>query len=420
MGMARRANPLPYSSAGEVLQLVRDGEARTRADVARLTGLSRSAVAARVDELAVAGLLAERADGVSTGGRPPMRLHLNPAGGLVLAASLGSSRGQLAVCDLTGHPLATRETEMAADRGAEALLSRLPDWFDQLLAEEGLDAGLVRGIGVGVPGTVEVSTGRAVGPPMLPGWEGVAIAPVLQRRFPVPVFVDNDVNVMALGEYRARGDAGDLVFVKISTGIGAGIVSEGRVYRGALGAAGEIGHIPVAGGPGARCWCGNLDCLEVLASGRHLIDTLAEHGVRMGDAPIGGVRDVVALAAAGHPEAVGLVRQSGRLLGEVLAGVVNVLNPAVVVLGGDLADAGDSLLAGVREAVYRRSTAVATRALQIVPSSLGERAGLAGCAVLALDRVLAPEAVDATLARLANGHASVAAGPVGEVDSVPA
>ncbi|MCF2526566.1 ROK family transcriptional regulator [Yinghuangia soli] len=392
--MARRANPLPHSSAGEVLQLVRDGEAETRADVARLTGLSRSAVAARVDDLVDAGLLVERADRASTGGRPPMRLELNAAGGVVLAASLGSSRGQLAVCDLTGRVLATRETAMAAGSGPEAVLSRLPDWFDALLAEEGYDPGTVRGIGVAVPGTVELATGRAVGPPTLPGWDGVAIAPALQRRWPVPVYVDNDVNVMALGEYRTRGDAGDLVFVKVSTGIGAGIVSEGKVYRGALGAAGEIGHIPVAGGTGTRCWCGNVDCLEVLASGRHLVETLAAHG-----AAVSGVRDVVALAAAGHPEAVRLVRESGRLLGEVLASVVNVLNPAVVVLGGDLADAGDPLLAGVREVVYRRSTAVATRELKIVASRLGEEAGLAGCAVMALDRILAPESVDATLAR---------------------
>ncbi|WP_436785910.1 ROK family protein [Yinghuangia sp. YIM S10712] len=392
--MARRANPLPHSSAGDVLQLVRDGEAATRADVARLTGLSRSAVAARVDDLVAVGLLAERADGVSTGGRPPMRLELNAGGGLVLAASLGTSRGQLAVCDLTGTVLATRDTAMAAGSGPEAVLSRLPAWFDALLADEGYDPESVRGIGVAVPGTVELATGRAVGPPSLPGWDGVAIAPVLQRRWPVPVYVDNDVNVMALGEYRTRGDAGDLVFVKVSTGIGAGIVSEGRVYRGALGAAGEIGHIPVAGGRGVRCWCGNVDCLEVLASGRHLVETLAAHG-----APVTGVRDVVALAGAGHPEAVRLVRESGRLLGEVLASVVNILNPAVVVLGGDLADAGDPLLAGVREVVYRRSTAVATRELGIVASRLGEQAGLAGCGFLALDRILAPEAVDATLAR---------------------
>ncbi|WP_406284353.1 ROK family transcriptional regulator [Embleya sp. NBC_00896] len=401
--MARRANPIPHSSAGEVLRLVREGDAETRADVARLTGLSRSAVAARIDELVDAGLLAERADGVSTGGRPPIRLELNPDGGIVLAASLGSSRGQLAVCDLTGRVLASRETQMAAQGGPDAVLSGLPDWIDTMLAEEGYDPGRVRGVGVALPGPVELGTGRAAGAPTLPGWDGVAIAPALQRRLPVPVYVDNDVNVMALGEYRARADAGDLVFVKASTGIGAGIVADGKVYRGALGAAGEIGHIPVAGGTGMRCWCGNVDCLEVLASGRHLIETLAAHGARFPDGrEVSSVRDVVALAAAGQPEAVRLVRESGRMLGEVLASVVNVLNPAVVVLGGDLADAGDPLLAGVREVVYKRSTAVATRELRIVPSVLGEAAGLIGCAFMALDQVLSPDAVDTTLARLAS------------------
>jgi predicted NBD/HSP70 family sugar kinase len=222
-------------------------------------------------------------------------------------------------------------------------------------------------------------------------WDGTPIGPPIAERFGVPSYLDNDVNVAALGEYRSRfrQDVDDLLFVKLSTGIGAGIVLGGRVQRGALGAAGEIGHIPVGDGGFARCRCGNLGCLEAVAGGAALLDR----------SPAADLAALVALTRAGDAATVTLVRDAGRRIGEVVAGAVNLLNPAVVVLGGDLTGAEEPLMAGVREAVYQRATALATRRLRVEPSLLGDDAGLAGCAALVLDQILAPEAVDTVLTR---------------------
>ncbi|MFI0349310.1 ROK family protein [Actinomadura sp. 9N407] len=359
------------SSSGDVLRLIREGVA-TRAELGRITGLSRPAVALRVTELMTNGLVVERADGPSTGGRPPARLSFNASGGAILVANLGRSRGQAAVCDLAGEVLARSDITP----GLDALL----DAWDVLLAEIG--APPVRGAGIGVPDPVESATAL---------WDGTAVGPPIAERFGVPAYLDNDVNIAALGEYRARfsRDVDDLLFVKLSTGIGAGLILGGRVQRGALGAAGEIAHIPISGGDGVVCRCGNRDCVEAVAGGAALL-------ARSPAADLAGLAE---LARAGDPATVTLVREAGRRIGEVVAGAVNLLNPAVVVLGGDLTGAYEPLMAGVREVVYQRATALATRGLRIEPSRLGDAAGLTGCAALVLDHVLAPEAVDAALSR---------------------
>jgi predicted NBD/HSP70 family sugar kinase len=183
-----------------------------------------------------------------------------------------------------------------------------------------------------------------------------------------------------------------MVFVKVSTGIGAGLLSGGNLLRGALGAAGEIGHIPVREGGGLPCRCGNTDCLEAVAGGRRLLERAAEQG-----RPVAGLKELVSLAAEGDPVAVTLIREAGRRLGEALAGAVNLLNPEVIVLGGDLAEAYDHLVAGVREVVFQQCTALATRQLRVVPSSLWDDAGVRGCAMLVTEEILSPDAVNKLL-----------------------
>lgn len=407
--------PRHPSTSGEVLRLIREDGVTTRAELGRLTGLSRPAVTLRVTELITHGLVTERVDGPSTGGRPPARLEFNATGGAVLVASLGHTHGHLAVCDLAGEILVHEATDLSPEPGTDAVFSALLESWTGLLSKAGLDLGSVRGVGIGIPGTVEVAAGRAREPLILPPWRGRGVAmgvkqsgrrgvamgiehggavdvrSIAAERFPVPIYLDNDVNVMALGEHRARlPDAtDDLLFVKLSTGIGAGLISGGRIQRGALGAAGEIGHIPVRDADQIQCRCGNVGCVEAIAGGAALLTRLG----RATDLP-----ELAALAQAGDPEVVMLVREAGRQIGEVIAAAVNLLNPAVVVLGGDLAGAYEPLIAGVREVVYRRSTALATRQLRIEPSRLGDAAGLLGCATLVLDHILAPEAVDAALA----------------------
>ncbi|MFI0371189.1 ROK family protein [Actinomadura sp. 1N219] len=373
--------PLPRpgtrpSTSGDVLRLIREDGVATRAGLGRITGLSRPAVASRVADLISRGLVTERADGPSTGGRPPARLEFNAAGGAVLVANLGQSRGQLAVCDLAGTVLA-RADGPPAEVSPGKTLPRLLDEWTSLLARSGLDASTVRGVGLGVPDTVEHAAGR---------WDGIDVGPPISAHFGVPAYLDNEVNAAALGEHQAHPGVDDLLFVKVSTGIGAGLVSGGRIQRGALGAAGEIGHVPVPAPVEAPCRCGNVNCVEAIAGGAALL-------ARAGASDLSGL---AALARSGDPATVALLRDAGRRIGEVVATAVNLLNPAVVVLGGDLAGADAPLIAGLRETVYQRSTALATRDLRIEPSRLGEQAGLRGCAAMVLDRILAPEIIDAS------------------------
>lgn len=383
----------PILGAGSVLRLIRDGDAVTRAAIARRTGLARSTVAQRVDALLAHQLVYEAGDEASTGGRPATVLAFNHRAGVVLVADLGATHSRLAISDLDGRPLAEVAFDMDIADGPEQVLGNVMERFEALLAEAGRDAGEVRGIGIGVPGPVDFPAGRPVNPPIMPGWDGFSIPDWFAERHAVPVLVDNDVNIMALGEHWSHWRELDhLLYVKVGTGIGSGIVSGRAIHRGADGAAGDIGHIRVPGHDDAICRCGNVGCLEAVAGGRALALALTAEGI---DAP--GSREVVELVNAGRPEAILKVREAGRVLGDVLAGCVNFFNPGAIVVGGDIAEAQHHLLAGVREVVFQRSLPLATRDLTIADSRLGDRAGVIGAAIMVLDHILAPEAVDRAL-----------------------
>lgn len=386
-------------TAGDLLDLVRTGRAQTRTDLRRLTGLSRTAVVSRVSALAEAGLLLLGEELTSTGGRPPGGLMLNPDAGVVLAAAIGRSRSQVAVFDLVGAELGAASVDHEIGAGPDAVMPVVAEHLAALLA--GRD-GPVLGIGVSLPGTVDPVRGVSVDSPVIGGWDGVDLSPYLADLGTAPdlggaIFVGNDADVLARSERRGHAATyDDLIVVKASTGLGLGIIAEGRVVSGHLGAAGEIGHTKVDGAQGRPCRCGDTGCLETVAAGWALLPRLAEAG-----RPVDHIRDVTALAVGGDPEAKQLLRESGRRLGEVLAVAINLLNPQAVVIGGDMAAAFDVYAAGVRESVYARASALATRDLQILPSTFGDRAGVVGCAAMALDQVLSPAAVDARLSQLA-------------------
>jgi predicted NBD/HSP70 family sugar kinase len=385
------SSPVPRSGAGAVLELIRRGGGLTRADLGRLTGMSRPAVSQRVDALIEEALVQETSNLPSTGGRPPASLVFNREWGVILTADLGATHARLAVTDLGGSVLAEMPEDLDIAEGPEAVLGVVARLFDELLERVGRDPADVKGIGVGVPGPVEFATGRPVNPPIMPGWDGFSIPGFLSCRFDVPILVDNDVNIMALGEHWARwGQERHFLFVKVGTGVGCGVVTDGAVYRGAQGAAGDIGHIRVSGHDDVLCECGNTGCLEAVAGGRALVREVRALGLEARDS-----RDVVGLARAQQTQVIGLVRRSGRTLGEVLAGMVNAFNPDVIVIGGDMAEAHEQLFAGIREVVYQRATPLATRHLQIARSALGDRAGTVGAAVLAIEHVLSPSVIDA-------------------------
>lgn len=397
-----------------MLRLIRGGHARTRTDLADLTGLARSTVSQRVDALIAAELIYEDGEAPSRGGRPPAVLAFNRASGAVLVADLGATHCRLAVTDLSGEVLVEVADELDIADGPARVLPWLVQRFSHLLDDVDRQSEDVRGIGIGLPGPVEFSAGRAVHPPIMPGWDDVDVPPLLQEHFPVPVLVDNDVNIMALGEFWThwRAHVDDLLFVKVGTGIGCGVVAGGHIHRGAQGAAGDLGHVRAGLDNDELCRCGNRGCVEAAVGGAALARSLTARGIQAATG-----RDVVALVRGGNPEAVQLVREGGKLLGEVLAGAVNFFNPAVIVIGGDLAEADEQLLAGIRELVYERSTALSTRHLRIERSRLGDRAGVTGAAVMVLERILAPAAVDATLearaVALDSAHAAIAGRPTG-------
>jgi predicted NBD/HSP70 family sugar kinase len=380
------------NSAGELLSLIRAGAAVTRADLARSTGLARSTVAQRVDALLESGLVLEAGDTPSTGGRPATMLAFNHQAGVVLVADLGATHARLALTDLAGTPLAELAGDLDIALGPGEVLKWVSGRFDELLEKTGKAAADVRGIGIGVPGPVEFDTGRPVNPPIMPGWDGFDIPAWFAEHYRAPVLVDNDVNIMARGEHWVHWrDTPHLLFVKVGTGIGCGIVADGHIHRGARGAAGDIGHIR-ASGDDVICACGNIGCLEAVAGGHALATRLAATGLEASNS-----RDVVRLVHEGNVSATRMVRAAGRTLGEVLAGTVNFFNPAVIVIGGDIAEAHAQLLAGVREGIFSRSLPLATRDLRIVPCRLGDRAGVSGAAITAIEQVLSPAAVDQTL-----------------------
>jgi predicted NBD/HSP70 family sugar kinase len=380
------------TSAGALLGLIRTGAAVTRAELARHTGLARSTVAQRVDALLAAGLVYDAGGSASTGGRPPTVLAFNHAAGVVLVADLGATHARIALTDLAGAPLAERAADLDIARGPDEVLDWVSERFTELLQETGHSAPEVRGIGIGVPGPVEFASGRPFNPPIMPGWDGYSIPGWFAERYSAPVLVDNDVNIMARGEHWMHWrDIEHLLLVKVGTGIGCGIVAGGQIHHGARGAAGDIGHIR-ATSEEIVCRCGNVGCLEAVAGGQALAERLAAEG-----ADTENSRDVVQLVRSGDATAMRMVREAGRSLGEVLAGTVNFFNPAVIVIGGDIAEAQAQLIAGVREGIFSRSLALATRDLRIVPCQLGDRAGITGAAMMAIDHVLSPDAVDRTL-----------------------
>ena len=387
----------PGSSAGALLRLIREEVAVTRADLARVTGLARSTVAQRVDALLANGLVRDTGGSVSTGGRPPAVLAFNRDAGVILVADLGATHARVAVSDLAGTPLAEGAADLDIALGPERVLEWVHDWFTKLLEEVGRSEADLRGIGIGVPGPVEFESGHPVNPPIMPGWDDFPIPDWFDGRYRAPVLVDNDVNIMARGEHRMHWrETEHLLLIKVGTGIGCGIVANGHIHRGARGAAGDIGHIRATSSEDVVCRCGNIGCLEAIAGGQALAQRLAAQG-----ADASRSRDVVRLVRSGHPGAIRMVRDAGRILGEVLAGTVNFFNPAVIVIGGDIAEAHEQLLAGVREGIFSRSLPLATRDLRIVPSRLGDRAGVIGAATMVIEHVLSPDAVDRSLEQAA-------------------
>ena len=398
-----RFAPLPDEALDalvDVLDEIRFGRSRSRSELVTRTGLGRAIVAQRVGELIERGLVSEGDVGPSTGGRPPRQLTFRADNGYLLVADLGATSIDVAVTTLDGRILGHHDEPALIEAGPEVALARVDALFDSLVRTTLGLPGRLWGIGIGVPGPVEFESGRPSSPPIMPGWDGYPIRERFAARYGAPVWVDNDVNVLALGEWRSGVAAGhsNVVVVKIGTGIGAGIISRGHLHRGAQGSAGDVGHIQVTDDPSVVCRCGNIGCLEAVAGGA-AIGRAGQAAAEDGRSPRlqtaldqrGTVtaEDVARAASFGDPVAVALLGDAGRRVGSMLAGIVNFFNPSLIVIGGGVANSPDQLLAAIRETIYRRSLPLATRDLLVQRSSLGGLAGVIGASAMVGDQIFA-------------------------------
>jgi glucokinase-like ROK family protein len=419
-----------------VLDLVRFRGVTTRPELSRRSGLGRTVVADRVAQLLASGLLSEGPHAPSTGGRPARALKFRAEAGNILVTEVGATSLKAGIADLAGTVLTCCEEPCDITAGPDPVLRRAEELIDDMLAKRSPQDAPIWGVGIGLAGPVEYSVGRPVAQPGRPGWVGYPVRDRLARRYDVPVWVDNDTNLMALGELRlgvARGER-DVVFIKIGTGIGIGLISGGHLHRGAHGVAGEA-HVTVVDDDSVICRCGNAGCVDALAAGAAL-GRLATNAARDGrslflarllaesDSDVLEASDLGNAALYGDTFAAEVFGQTGQHIGSMLATLVNFFNPSLVVIGGDVASVGDLLLASIRETVYRRALPLATRDLRIVPSTLAGMSGLHGAAFVVIDELFSRERLPLWISHGSPAHhPEIAGSPVGPVDdelSLPA
>ena len=390
----RRSDPdRPRPLADAVLRLIWEERRVSRADIARQAGLSRSTVSEIVNEILPIGLVAEIGEGPSRGGRRPIVLEFQDDVCVILGVEMGGSHVAVALTDLRGKVLAweTREHPVRSDPpGARKVIGEL---CRNCLADPAAAGRPLVGIGVAVPCPIDPSNPDRLSNVVLPAWDEQLGLDELSEHYGVPLLVDNDANVGALAEHwwGLGGDADNLAYIKVATGIGSGHVIGGEIYRGATGVAGEIGHMAIDpnGGP---CICGLRGCLVTLVGGRALEARAAEmvsdypqSSLAKGDFAIHAIENA---ALEGDPLALEVIREAAKHLGTAVAGLLNLMNPAVVVLGGDLARLGELVLDPLRERVRSRTLVSSVAAAEILVSKLGPKSVAVGAATMVLKAAL--------------------------------
>jgi predicted NBD/HSP70 family sugar kinase/biotin operon repressor len=366
---------------------LRETGAASRAEVARRTGLSRTTVASLVGDLQAAGVLVEREDGTGAsarGGRPPRLLSFSRSAGVAIGIDFGKRHLRVAAADLSHTVLAEAERPARAEEPAEAGLEAVVALVEEVIAGAGVERSEVVGVGMGLPGPIDRRSGRVGSSSILPGWIGVRAAEELGSRLALPLSVDNDANLGALAELHWGAAAGrrNVAYLKVSTGIGAGLVVDGRLFHGTGGMAGEIGHT-IVDDQGAVCRCGKRGCLETLAGASALVELLEPRLDRTIS-----TAELLQLAASGDSGARRVIADAGMHIGGALATLCDLFNPELIVVGGELSAAGEILLDPMRERVHRNAIPATARDVEIVAGVLGARAELLG----ALALVLAPPA----------------------------
>ena len=395
---ARTVDPLSETRgrplSDSVLELLWRLKQASRAEIARRTGLSRSTVSEIVSGLLSTGLVAEVGDGPSRGGRRPILLDFRDDANVILGVDMGASHVSVALTDLRGRVLAWRHADHPVRTDPEGTAALMVDLCQACLDEYGGAANRLMGVGVAVPSPVNPRFPDRLSEVVLPAWADFDLPETLSSRFHVPVFVDNDANLGALAEHWWGAGRGvdDFAYVKVATGVGAGYMIRGEIYRGATGVAGEIGHLTIdpAGEP---CVCGNRGCLATFVGSEALVrralalrEAHPESPLNRGEITINALEDA---ALEDDPLAMQVVREAAGHLGSAIAGVLNLMNPGAVILGGGLSRVGERLVVPVREAVMRRTLLTSVAASRIAASELGPRSIALGAATLVLDEALA-------------------------------
>mgnify|MGYP001024435802 CR=1 FL=1 len=396
--------PIFLSSAeAEVIRILWRQASISRPDIADITGWSKAKTSQLIQTLLSKGYLVEAGEEASQGGRKAQLLRLNDQLGYLVGLDIGATSIDVVLADVSGHVLQRRSEAADVRQAPDAFLSRCSELILNMVTAQPCRPEQILGIGVGVPGPVDFARGVLVAPPLMPLWENFPIRSFFQKTFTnAYVVIDNDVNIMALGEQRAGEGVGvdDFLFVKIGTGIGCGIVSNGKMHRGSKGCAGDIGHICVDK-QGPICRCGNTGCLEAMAAGPAIVEK-AMKAAKNGTSPIlqqameanGGYlrpEDVSAACREGDQAALEIVRESGRMIGDVLASLVNFFNPSHIFIGGGITNIGNHLLVAIRQAVLRRSLPLATTHLSIHFARMGAEVGVTGALALAREYLFVVE-----------------------------
>lgn len=365
----------------------------SRADLAEETGLTRAAVTIIVNELIKNGIILETESRITSSGRPPVVLEINPNRGLVAAIDIGATHLSVALGDFSARILEEIEIPFRVDSGPDKCLQEADRIINELLREQGLSTDNLDGIGIGVPGPVISDKGMVMAPPIMPGWDRYPIRSALENQWGTAVTLNNDAELGALGEWAYGAGRGEknLAFIKVGSGIGAGLILNQQIYAGNTGSAGEIGHLTVEKN-GPLCACGNHGCLEALAGG-YAIAAQAKKLVAAGKRTLLSeheidsitARDVVEAARRGDLEAQEILNRSGTFIGIAIAGLINLINPSIVIIGGGVAQVGDLLTSPIRQAVHDRSLRASEHSVRITTAMLGRRSSLMGALVQAIN-----------------------------------
>jgi glucokinase-like ROK family protein len=368
----------------------------SRGEISRQLGLTRAAISAIVNDMLGAGMISDQ-NALSPGGRRPITLEIRPDQGHVIGVDMGATHVTFILADFGAKVIQEKHMPLDINLGPQVCLSQVDTYLREMVKTSGLKMSDIKAVGTGVPGPIVAEAGMVSGPPIMPGWDGFPIRDTLQQLWDCPVSLNNDAELGALGEWAygaGRGER-DLVYIKVGIGIGAGLFLDGQIYRGITGSAGEIGHITIEEN-GPLCQCGNKGCLEALAGGRAIAQRAVD-AVRKGQKttliekkPVESIthQDVIAAARRGDLVSQKIVSEAGAHLGTAIAGLVNLVNPGMVVLGGGVAQIGDLLLEPIRRSVNQRSLRVASRCVRITTALLGRRASGVGAVVGALSLVL--------------------------------